>query len=223
MALSISAIVPMRDNSERVLNKNIRSFNGKPLYHHIINNLIDCEIFESVIIDTNIEAIKEEVFKKFPQVIIIGRPDHLKAGETPMNDVLHYSLQRVESKFILQTHSTNPLLDKNTIMKSIEAFQLSYPKNDSLFSVTPLQMRFWDCETKPINHNLGELLRTQDMEPMYFENSCIYIFNREKFLKIKNRIGINPKMFEMSKIESFDIDDMDDFFIAESLQKNLKK
>ena len=58
---------------------------------------------------------------------------------------------------------------------------------------------------------------------MYFENSSIYIFNRNKFLKIKNRIGNNPKMFEMSKIESFDIDDMDDFKLAEALQKNLKK
>ena len=83
--------------------------------------------------------------------------------------------------------------------------------------------RFWNHECKPINHNLGELIRTQILEPMYFENSSIYIFNRIKFLKIKNRIGSNPKMFEMSKIESFDIDDMDDFFIAESLQKNLKK
>ena len=220
MAQSISAIVPMRDNSERVLNKNIRSFNGKPLYHYIINNLIDCEIFDSVIIDTNIDAVKGEAPKNFPQVIIIDRPDHLKAGEIPMNLVLHHSLQQVDSEFILQTHSTNPLLSKQTILKAVEAFQSNYPKNDSLFSVTPLQLRFWDCETKPINHNLGELLRTQDMVPMYFENSCIYIFNREKFLKIKNRIGTNPRMFEINKVESFDIDDMEDFKIAESLQKS---
>jgi CMP-N-acetylneuraminic acid synthetase len=220
MAQSISAIVPMRNNSERILNKNIRSFNGKPLYHYIINNLIDCEIFDSVIIDTNIDAVKGEAPKNFPQVIIIDRPDHLKAGEIPMNLVLHHSLQQVDSEFILQTHSTNPLLGKHTIIKAVEAFQSNYPKNDSLFSVTPLQMRFWDCETKPINHNPGELLRTQDMEPMYFENSCIYIFNREKFLKIKNRIGTNPRMFEINKVESFDIDDMEDFKIAESLQKS---
>jgi CMP-N-acetylneuraminic acid synthetase len=219
MAQSISAIVPMRNNSERILNKNIRSFNGKPLYHYIINNLIDCEIFDSVIIDTNIDAVKGEAPKNFPQVIIIDRPDHLKAGEIPMNLVLHHSLQQVDSEFILQTHSTNPLLGKQTIIKAVEAFQSNYPKNDSLFSVTPLQMRFWDCETKPINHNPGELLRTQDMEPMYFENSCIYIFNREKFLKIKNRIGTNPRMFEINKVESFDIDDMEDFKIAESLHK----
>jgi len=219
MAQSISAIVPMRNNSERILNKNIRSFNGKPLYHYIINNLIDCEIFDSVIIDTNIDAVKGEAPKNFPQVIIIDRPDHLKAGEIPMNLVLHHSLQQVDSEFILQTHSTNPLLGKQTIIKAVEAFQSNYPKNDSLFSVTQLQMRFWDCETKPINHNPGELLRTQDMEPMYFENSCIYIFNREKFLKIKNRIGTNPRMFEINKVESFDIDDMEDFKIAESLHK----
>ncbi|MBN4080974.1 acylneuraminate cytidylyltransferase family protein [Caldithrix abyssi] len=219
MALSISAIVPMRASSERVKNKNIRSFNGRPLYHFIINTLIDCNVFDSVIIDTDIEAIKTEAPKKFPQIKIIERPDHLKAGKIPMNNVLHHSLQQVDSEFILQTHSTNPLIGKHTILKAIETFQSSYPGNDSLFSVTPLQMRFWDRETKPINHNPGELLRTQDLEPMYFENSCFYIFNRENFLKIKNRIGENPKMFKMNKIESFDIDDMEDFRIAESLQK----
>ena len=84
-------------------------------------------------------------------------------------------------------------------------------------------MRFWDRGPRPINHNPSELLRTQDLKPMYFENSSIYIFNRNKFLKIKNRIGKNPKMFEMSKIESFDIDDLDDFKLAEALHKNLNK
>ena len=105
----------------------------------------------------------------------------------------------------------------------LENYFSNYPKHDSLFSVTSLQMRFWNHRSRPINHNPSELLRTQDLKPMYFENSSIYIFNRNKFLKIKNRIGKNPKMFEMSKIESFDIDDLDDFKLAEALHKNLNK
>ena len=223
MAYKISAIVPMRANSERVNDKNVRLFNGAPLYYYIMNTLIDCKIFEYVIVDTNVEEIKIEAPHKFPQIKIIDRPEKLTAGEISMNDVLHHSLQKVDSEFILQTHSTNPLLGKNTILDAIEIFYSNYPKHESLFSVTSLQMRFWDRGPRPINHNPSELLRTQDLKPMYFENSSIYIFNRNKFLKIKNRIGNNPKMFEMSKIESFDIDDMDDFKLAEALYKNLKK
>ena len=223
MAYKISAIVPMRANSERVKDKNVRLFNGTPLYYYIMNTLIDCKVFEYVIIDTNIDEIKIEAPKIFPQVKIIDRPQKLTAGEISMNDVLHHSLQQVDSEFILQTHSTNPLLGKNTILDAIKIFYSNYPEHESLFSVTSLQLRFWDRGLKPINHNPSELLRTQDLKPMYFENSSIYIFNKNNFLKINNRIGNNPKMFEMSKIESFDIDDMDDFKLAEALQKNLNK
>ena len=170
MANKISAIVPMRANSERVKDKNVRLFNGVPLYHYIMNTLIDCKIFENVIIDTNVEEIKVEAPQEFPLVKIIDRPEKLTAGEESMNNVLHNSLQQIDSEFVLQTHSTNPLLEKNTILEAIKVFYAYYPDYDSLFSVTITQGRFWNHESKPINHNLGELIRTQDLEPMYFEN-----------------------------------------------------
>ena len=127
MAYKISAIVPMRANSERVNDKNVRLFNGAPLYYYIMNTLIDCKIFEYVIVDTNVEEIKIEAPHKFPQIKIIDRPEKLTAGEISMNDVLHHSLQKVDSEFILQTHSTNPLLGKNTILDAIEIFYSNYP------------------------------------------------------------------------------------------------
>ena len=105
----------MRANSERIKDKNVRLFNGIPLYHYIMNTLIDCKIFENVIIDTNVEEIKIEAPHEFPQIKIIDRPEKLTAGEISMNDVLHHSLKQVDSEFILQTHSTNPLLRKNSI------------------------------------------------------------------------------------------------------------
>ena len=113
MANKISAIVPMRANSERVKDKNVRLFNGVPLYHYIMNTLIDCKIFENVIIDTNVEEIKVEAPQEFPLVKIIDRPEKLTAGEESMNNVLHNSLQQIDSEFVLQTHSTNPLLESD--------------------------------------------------------------------------------------------------------------
>ena len=116
----------MRANSERIKDKNVRLFNGTPLYYYVSDTLIDCKIFEYVIIDTNVEEIKIEAPHEFPQIKIIDRPEKLTAGEISMNDVLHHSLKQVDSEFILQTHSTNPLLRKNTILDAIEKFYSNY-------------------------------------------------------------------------------------------------
>ena len=92
MAYKISAIVPMRANSERIKDKNVRLFNGTPLYYYVIGALIDCKIFEYVIIDTNVEEIKIEAPDEFPQIKIIDRPEKLTAGEESMNNVLNIGI-----------------------------------------------------------------------------------------------------------------------------------
>ena len=218
---NISAIVPMRANSERIINKNIKLFNGVPLYHYIIKTLIRCDIFDNIYIDTNVDLIKNEALKLSPKIKIMNRPMYLTGGEVPMNDVLLNSLKNLKSDIIIQTHCTNPLLKETTIIEAVSFFKNNYPKFDSLFAVTPLRSRFWSSDSNPINHDPNKLIRTQDLKPIYFENSNFYIFNRKNFLKIKNRIGVKPKMFNMNKLESFDIDDIEDFKIAESIQKLL--
>jgi len=89
------------------------------------------------------------------------------------------------------------------------------PSFDSLFSVTKLHTRFWDQLTRPINHNPAILLRTQDLPPIYEENSCIYLFERKTLLEHRNRIGARPLMFEVDRSEAFDIDEELDFVLAE--------
>ena len=98
----------------------------------------------------------------------------------------------------------------------------SAPEYDSLFSVTPLQVRLWDQLGRAINHNPAILLQTQDLPPVYEENSCIYIFTREKLFNRLNRIGERPLMFAMQASEAWDIDDELDFAISEFLmQQNI--
>ncbi|WP_218185175.1 cytidylyltransferase domain-containing protein [Methanogenium cariaci] len=133
MKLKIAAIVPMRHNSERVPGKNYRSFGGQPLYRHIINSLLSCPLIDEVIIDTDSPTIFNDVSNNFPQVKLIERPEHLRSGSIPMNDVLLHSVNQVEADFYLQTHSTNPLLTSDTITKAIVFFIENYPLYDSLF------------------------------------------------------------------------------------------
>jgi len=212
---SIAALVPMRHNSERVPEKNYRDFAGDPLYAHILNRLLRIEAIDQVVVNTDSPTIMKGVEERFPDVRLIERPESLRGGEVPMNDVLIHDTEVVDADFYLQTHSTNPLLRAGTIRKAIRQFLNAYPTRDSLFSVTPVQTRFWDELARPMNHNPDILLRTQDLPPLYEENSCIYLFTREILEERRNRIGRRPILFEIDAEEAVDIDEEIDFTMAE--------
>jgi CMP-N-acetylneuraminic acid synthetase len=95
----------------------------------------------------------------------------------------------------------------------------SYPAYDSLFGVTRLQTRLWDQLGRAINHNPAILLQTQDLPPVYMENSCIYIFTRATLLARRNRLGDRPMMFEIEASEAWDIDNELDFTITDFMLK----
>ena len=215
----IVALVPMRHVSQRIQGKNYRLFDGKPLYQYVIQALLACSEITEVVVDTDSQTIMDGLKKNFPQVRILTRPESLRNGEIPMNEVLLHDTSEVEADFYLQTHSTNPLLRSETLSRSIQEFIENYPTYDSLFSVTRIQSRLWDEHGRAINHDPSVLLRTQDLPPVYEENSCIYIFSRNILLKRRNRLGDRPYMFEISPIEAFDIDEEEDFLLAELIHK----
>lgn len=219
MEPKIAAIVPMRHVSERVPGKNYREFAGKPLYHHIVSTLLSCPEVAEIVIDTDSDLIMEDARKAFPSVKLCLRPGHLRNEMTPMNDVLLNTVRQIKADFYLQTHSTNPLLRSSSISSAINALTSKTSEYDSLFSVTRLQTRLWTSGAKPLNHDQSVLLRTQDLDPVFEENSCIYLFSRASLEKYKNRIGARPLMYEIDKLESQDIDTEEDFTLAEALYK----
>lgn len=219
----IVALMPMRHSSERVPGKNYRPFgDGRPLFHHMVDVMLACPLIEKIVIDTDSPTIKEQCAEKYPDVIVLDRPEHLRDGATPMNDVLLRDIQEVESRFYMQTHSTNPLLRPETLAKAVDTFFENYPVYDSLFSVTRQQTRYWDPLGRAINHNPNILLRTQDLPPVYEENSCIYIFERETLVGNHNRIGNRPYLFEIEPVEAQDIDEEIDFQIADLIYKQTR-
>ena len=134
-----------------------------------------------------------------------------------MYEVLLHTTAQVDADYYLQTHSTNPLLSSQTISRAVRTFLYGRGKYDSLFSVKRLQTRLWNESGEPINHDPDKLIRTQDLSPVFEENSCIYIFSRQTLEKKGNRIGEKPLLFEMGPVESLDIDEEVDFRIAELL------
>jgi CMP-N-acetylneuraminic acid synthetase len=216
----IVALVPMRHHSQRVAGKNYRQLAGKPLYQHIIAALLKCPKIDEVVVDTDSAPVMDGLRIDFPQVRILERPEHLQADAIAMNEILIHDTSQVEADFYLQTHSTNPLLRAETISHAIQTLLDSYPAYDSLFSVTRVQTRLWDQLNRPINHNPAILIQTQDLPPVFEENSCIYIFTRENLLARRNRLGERPMMFEIDASEAWDIDENVDFLFAEYLIKD---
>ena len=217
------ALVPMRHHSQRVPGKNYRPLAGRPLFHHIIETLLSVSEINEVVVDTDSEPVMNGLRKDFPSVKVIDRPQHLRADDVPMNHILIHDTDIYPADFYLQTHSTNPLLKPKTVSRAIDRFLANSPSYDSLFSVTRLQTRLYDQHGNAMNHNSGELIQTQDLPPVYEENSCLYIFNRANLVAKQHRISDRPLMFEITADEAWDIDEELDFEICQFLLKRQLK
>lgn len=220
----ITALLPMKAHSERVQNKNLKFFNSAPLYHAIIKSLLFVDSIKKVVINTDSSDIKKDVFNNYPDVQVIDRPGEIQGDLVSMNKIIEYDLSQLQGEHFIQTHATNPLLEPETIKKAIEAYFEGIPIYDSLFSVTRLQTRLYWEDGKPVNHNPWELLRTQDLPPVFEENSNFYIFSKDSFRRAgNNRIGLKSQMFEVPKLEAIDIDEPEDFVLAETIYKMRKE
>jgi len=221
----IVALVPMKGHSERVSNKNLRSFCGKPLYHWIILSLQKSHYVKDIVVNTDSPEIAETIRQNFDGVKIIDRPNEIRGDFVSMNTIIAYDLSQLPGEHFLQTHSTNPLLSTEAINEGIELYFNNLGVYDSLFTVTRHNARFYWSDGSPINHDPQEMLRTQDLPPILEENSNLYIFSRESFNQSGNRrIGLRPYLFEINKLEAIDIDEEEDFLLAEFLcQAKLNK
>ncbi|MDO8754981.1 MAG: acylneuraminate cytidylyltransferase family protein, partial [Anaerolineales bacterium] len=215
----LAALVPMRHHSQRVPGKNYRPLAGKPLFHHILETLLAVPEIDTLMVDTDSEPVMDGVRRFFPAVKLIQRPEHLRADDVPMNDILLHDTAQVDADFYLQTHSTNPLLKPKTVSRAIQLLFTNYPTYDSLFSVTRLQTRLYFQDGRAINHDPAVLIQTQDLPPVYEENSCLYLFTRENLVKKHHRIGDKPLMFEIDSAEAWDIDEELDLEMTEFLMR----
>lgn len=225
MKPKITALLPMKGNSERVPNKNLKSFNGVPLYRIVLDTLLRSSFIDNVIVNTDSLKIEEDINDNFSgKVLVINRPQSLCGDYVSMNEIIKHDINHFPSDIYLQTHSTNPLLELDTIdnaLKKMTSF-ISDKQYDSIFSVTKIQKRFYKKDATPMNHN-PKMLVTQHLEPIFEENSCFFIFTKKSFEDNAGRIGSKPFMFEINKIEATDIDDPEDFILAEILHRELRQ
>ena len=220
MNYKVAALLQMMANSERVVGKNFKNFCGKPLFRWVLDTLLSVPDISCVYINTDArEILKEHGLEESERVKIRDRPIEICGDLVSMNDVIKDDLENIEADIFLMTHTTNPLLSKESIENSLNIFKkaLKEKNHDSLFTVNQVQERFYTSDAKAINHDPDKLIRTQDLEPWYRENSNLYLFTKESFGRTGARIGRSPAMLVTTPFESTDIDTPEDWSFAESV------
>ena len=219
------ALLPMKANSERVKGKNFRSFNGKPLFHWMLDTLLSIDDIDEVIINTDARhVLADNGLVDGPRVRIRDRRPEICGDFVSMNLVIADDIANVPADIYLMTHTTNPLLSAASIRGSLAMYRrgLAEGTGDSVFTVNKFQTRFYRADSSAINHDPKVLLRTQDLEPWFEENSNLYVFSAASFASTQARIGQRPLMYEMGRSESVDIDDQESWYIAEAMSKYLQ-
>jgi len=214
------ALLPMKAHSARVKGKNFRPFAGKPLFRWILDSLLAIPEIERIVINTDARGIlAENGLVDTDRILIRDRKPEICGDFVSMNKVLADDLANVPSDLYLMTHTTNPLLSALTITRALLAFEKARAAGqaDSLFTVNKFQTRFYRTDGSAVNHDPNNLIRTQDLEPWFEENSNLYLFSRESFAATNARIGKRPVMFETPRSESADIDDQEGWDIAEMI------
>lgn len=220
------ALLPMKGNSERVPKKNVRPLAGKPLFFYVADTIKKTGLFEKLVINTDSTDIGEMASQRYGDWVKINtRPLELLGDMVSINRIIQYDIKSfgVDNDY-MQMHSTSPFLSPETIVSAVRLYteQKKAGTLDSLFSVTAMHTRLYDKDLQPINHDPKILVRTQDLDVVYEENSAFYLFSGESFLANDHRIGCLGKAFPMarSSIECLDIDEMNDWLLAEKIVRS---
>lgn len=202
----IVAIIPIKRNSSRVPGKNFVEVNGRALYRHVIDMLIGVEAISTIVVDTDCPELLADL-RALEKVELRTREPALHGDEVVMNQLLEPVLGSMDAEHFLQTHVTNPLLTADTVRACIERYFEGLDRFDCLFTVTEVRKRAYHADARPINHDLSEMKMTQDLPPVYIENSNLFLFSRKSYFgNGNNRIGKAPQMYPMDELEGLDID-----------------
>jgi CMP-N-acetylneuraminic acid synthetase len=214
--MKIIAFVPIKLNNQRLPGKNVKSFeNGKPLCYYIFQTLLTLNDVDEVFVYCSDTHIIDFIP---PQIRFLQRSTSLDQDSTKINEVLTSFARDVFADIYIMAHATAPFITNTSIEKGLAAVQSG--EYDSAFSAKKLQTFLWENE-RPLNYKLDNIPRTQDLMPIFEETNGFYIYTSDIICKQNRRIGNKPRIIEVSKIESLDIDEQIDFDIANAVFNNL--
>lgn len=209
--MKIVAIMPIKLINERCPGKNTRLLGGKPLLQYELDSLKDTGFCESI----NVYCSDEAIIPYLPEgVTFIKRPEYLDLPTSNFTQIFDCFMEDVDADIYVYAHATAPFITVDTMKQCIEAVLSG--DYDSAFCANKLQDYLWK-DGEPMNFEADNLPRTQDLKPIYQETSGVYVFTKAVYMKYRRRIGKTPFIKEVSFKEAVDIDNPEDFDLAEAL------
>ena len=213
--MKVVAIVPIRLNSQRVAGKNLRLLAGEPLMCHILRTLCDVPRIDEIHVYCSDESIRAYLPAG---VRFLRRSPSLDRNDTLGREIYDAFTAEVEADIYVLAHATSPFIRASTIAAALDKV-IEGRGCDSAFSAEKLQTFAW-YEGRPLNYSLRDIPRTQEIKPVYVETSAFFIFRREVWCDLGQRIGRHPHMAVVDRIEGLDIDNPEDFALAEAIARS---
>ena len=211
MKKKIVAVMPIKMNNERLPGKNTKMLGNKPLIQYQLDQLLQVKEIDSV----NVFCSSETVTPYLPAgVNFVKRPAELDLPTANFSQIFDLFAQEYDADIYVFDHATAPFVTIDTIKECLEAVLSGL--YDSAFCATKIQDFLWK-DGKPLNFDATNVPRSQDLTPIYRETSGVYVFTREVWQTLHRRIGNNPFVKEVSFKEAVDINNLEDFRLAEAL------
>lgn len=211
--MKVVAFVPMKLNNERLPGKNTKRLkNGKPLVQYILSALESANGIDERYVYCSDEAIRD--FIEHDNIAYLERDKSLDRSETKINEVLQAFAKDVHADVYVLAHATAPFISAASIERGIKA--VTEEGHDSALSVHKMQEFIWR-DGRPMNYELECVPRTQDLDPLFVETTGLYIYTRDLIVQKNRRIGENPYLVEVSRIEALDVNEPVDFEIVDAV------
>lgn len=213
----VVSFIPIKLNNQRLPGKNLMDLGGRPLCDYIFETINQVDTISEKYVYCSDELIKEYI----PEGInFLKRDEYLDGFQVKGLEIIEYFVRDVDADIYVLTHVTQPFTKPESIKKALN--KVLYEGYDSAFSCIKIQDYCW-YQGKPFNYDMQDIVTTQNLEPIYMETGAFFIFRKEVFTEMHQRIGKNPYMCVIDEIEAVDIDTAEDFEFAKVVSKYLEE
>ena len=213
------AFIPVRCGSKSITFKNIKEFCGKPLVYWNLEALEKSNNIDEIFVATDCEEIKNVVNSfNFSKVKIYDRDKENASDTSSTESVMLEFINKQnfkDSDLFFLVQATSPLTQTKDFDKALET--LKNENADSLLTCIRTKRFFWDKNAKAINYDFINRPRRQDFDGLFMENGAFYINSIENIKKDKNRLSGKIAIYEMEEFTAVEIDEEDDWLIAEKM------
>lgn len=214
--MKIVLFIPIKLNNQRLPGKNTMILNGRPLCDYIFKTVCKIDEISDKYVYCSDEAIKEYMPS---EILFLKRDAYLDGFQVKGLEIIDRFVRDVDADIYVLTHVTQPFTKVESIQNALK--KVVSGEYDSAFSAVKLQDYMW-MNGRPLNYNMKNIVRTQDLEPIYMETGAFFIFKKEVFTKLGQRIGKKPYIYEIDQFEAVDVDTAEDFEFAKTVANFLE-